>query len=263
MVLGVFFNSYAYRSLSIRSFGHMSGIINKTIQYTARKQTSYKTLTIANSTPYNVDADLLLSNKNLFVNKQVTTVDLTYETFYTLGVLNVKSDKAVLRSQAYNVIISKNYTTPSKASIDTMLYVIGTSSKTNKLVTNHVNDQFDVITWASFNSLGTRDYTHFKSYEINKSLLSKASHDSNFFNVSIGNKFKTVNVTSEEVRNYVINKSIDYQVDVANFTNLDKIGNGSKFLWEIGTKKMDELGDLSTMYGLSPGVAYSNVKLSP
>jgi hypothetical protein len=81
--------------------------------------------------------------------------------------------------------------------------------------------------------------------------------------VSIGNKFKTVNVTSEEVRNYVINKSIDYQVDVANFTKLNKIGNGSKFLWEIGTKKMDELGDLSTMYGLSPGVAYSNVTLSP
>lgn len=263
MVLGIYFNSYAYRSLNIRSFGHMASLINKTIQYTPRKETSYKTLTIANSTPYNVDADLLLSNKNLFVDKQVSTVDLTYETFYTLGVLNVNSDKAVLHSQSYNVIISKNYTMPSKASIDTMLYTIGTSSKTNKLVANHLNDRFDVITWTSCNSLGTRDYTHFKSYEINKSLLSKASHDSNFFNVYIGNKFKTVSVTSEEARNYVINKSIDYQVDVANFTELDKIGNSSKFLWEIGAKKMDELGDLSTMYGLSPTVAYSNITLSP
>ena len=111
--------------------------------------------------------------------------------------------------------------------------------------------------------MGTRDYTHFKSYEINKSLLSKAGYDSNFFDVSIANKFKTVNVSSEEVRNYVINKSIDYEVDVSNFTTLDKIGNGSKFLWEIGTKKMDDLGDISRMYGLSPGVAYSNVTLSP
>ncbi len=264
MVLGVYFNNYAYRSVDLRlSSQILHFIIDKTLQYTPRKQTTYKTLSISNSTAYNVDADLLLSNKNLFVNKQVATVDLTYETFYTLGVLNVKSDKAVLNSKAYDVIISKNYTMPSKASIDKMLYVIGTSAKTNKLVTNHVNDQDDEITWATFNSLGTRDYTHFKSYEINKSLLSKASYDSNFFDVSIANKFKTVNVGSEEVRNYVINKSIDYEVDVANFTTLDKIGNGSKFLWEIGTKKMDDLGDLSKMYGLSPGVAYSNVTLSP
>ena len=146
MVLGVYFNSYAYRSVDLRwSSQILHFIIEKTLQYDPRKQTSYKTLTIANSTPYNVDADLLLSNKNL----------------------------------------------------------------------------------------------------------------------SIANKFKTVNVSSEEVRNYVINKSIDYQVDVANFTTLDKIGNSSKFLWEIGTKKMDELGDLSTMYGLSPTVSYSHVTLSP
>ncbi len=263
MVLGVYFDSYAYRTLNVRGSSYMLGFIEKTVRYAARKQTGYKTLAIANSTPYNVDADLRLSNKNLFVNKQVATVDLTYETFYTLGVLNVKSDKAVLRSQAYDVIISKNYTVPSKAGIDKMMYIIGTSSKTNKLVADHLNDRFNVITWSSYNSLGTRNYTHFKSYEINKSLLSKASHDSNFFNVSIGNNFKTVIVTSEEARNYVINKSIDYQVDVANFTELDKIGNSSMSLWEIGAKKMDELGDLSTMYGLSPTVAYSNITLSP
>lgn len=146
MVLGVYFNSYAYRSVDLRwSSQVLHVIIDKTLQYEPRKQTSYKTLMIANSTPYNVDADLLLSNKNLF----------------------------------------------------------------------------------------------------------------------IANKFKTANVASEEVRSYMINKSIDYQVDVSNFTELDKIGNSSKFLWEIGAKKMDELGDLSTMYGLSPTVAYSNITVSP
>lgn len=147
MVLGVFFNSYAYRSVDLRwSSQVLHFIIDKTLQYTPRKQTTYKTLTISNSTPYNVDADLLLSNKNLF----------------------------------------------------------------------------------------------------------------------IANKFKTANVASEEVRNYIINKSIDsHQVDIENFTTLDKIGNSSKFLWEIGTTKMDDLDDISKMYGLSPGVAYSNVTLSP
>ena len=146
MVLGVFFNGYAYGGLNIRSFGHMSGLINKTIQYAPRKQTTYKTLTIANSTPYNIDADLLLSNKFLFIDKQVTTA----------------------------------------------------------------------------------------------------------------------NVASEEVRNYIINKSIDsHQVDIENFTTLYKIGNSSKFLWEIGTTKMDDLDDISTMYGLLPSVAYSDVTLSP
>lgn len=263
MVLGVYFNSYAYRTLHMPGSSCMLGFINKTIQYTPRKETSYKTLTIANSTPYNVDADLLLSNKNLFVDKQVSTVDLAYETFYTLGVLNVKSDKAVIKSQAYNVIISKNYTMPSKAGVEALAYGINTSALANKVVANHVNDRFDVITWSTYNSLGTRDFTHYKSYEINKSLLNKAKFKTNLFDVSMQNKFKTVSITTEESRNFAINKTLDYQVDVANFTALDKIGNSSKFLWEIGTNKMDELGDLLTMYGLSPMVAYSNVTLSP
>ena len=146
MVLGIFFNGYAYGGLNIRSFGHMSGLINKTIQYVPRKQTTYKTLTIANSTPYDIDADLLLSHKFLFIDKQLATP----------------------------------------------------------------------------------------------------------------------NVVSEEVRSYVINKSIEHhQVDIENFTTLDKIGNSSKFLWEIGTIKMDDLDDISTMYGLQASVAYSDVTLSP